>query len=127
MMMIVLLLNASISWSMNDSFTGGRLQTDTAKVLVPVSIIKKANIKLIQGKHNAQLVKLQETTIAEQRIVINELDSINIELQNSIRKCVNDNTNYQYNLEKYKERSRITSWAAGISGSAFVLLLIIIL
>lgn len=130
MILIVQLLVAFYSWSQNDigSFpTGGLTKADTASVSVPISIIKAANIKLIEAKANKQIVALQLVTIRDQKDIITQLESINIDLQNRVIQANNNNKRLVKDIDKYRKRSKVATWAAGISGSGFIVLLLILL
>lgn len=128
--LIVQLLVAFYSWSQTDlttSSTGGLAKADTASASIPINAIKAANIKLIEADANKQIVALQLLTIKDQRAVITELESINKDLQNRIIQANNNNERLSKDIDKYRKRSKIATWAAGISGSGFIVLLLILL
>ena len=130
MIMIVQLSLAFLSWS-NDNWdpssTGGLTKADTAKVAIPIDAIRAANIKLIEAKANEQVVLLQSNTIKDQRDIISELENINKDLQSRIVQANNNNERLAKDMNKYRKRSKVATWAAGISGSGFIVLLLIIL
>lgn len=109
------------------SSTGGLVKADSANATIPISIIKAANIKLIEAKANKQIVLLQERTINNQRDIIAELEDINKDLQSRIVQANNNNERLAKDMNKYRKRSKVATWAAGISGSGFIVLLLIIL
>lgn len=106
---------------------GGLVKADSANATIPISIIKAANIKLIEAKANKQIVLLQERTIDNQRDIIAELEDINKDLQSRIVQANNNNERLVKDMNKYRKRSKVATWAAGISGSGFIVLLLIIL
>lgn len=126
MIMIVWLLNGFISWCWSNSSTGGKIQTDTT-VLIPISIIKKANIKLIKAKRDSQIIVIQEDIINSKDVVIYDLAKINSELKERIVRIHNEKQAIIDERNKYKVRSRRASWAAVGSGSAFIVLFLLIL
>lgn len=107
--------------------TGGFVKADSANATILISIIKAANIKLIEAKANKQIVLLQERTIDNQRDIIAELEDINKDLQSRIVQANNNNERLAKDINKYRKRSKVATWAAGISGSGFIVLLLIIL
>lgn len=107
--------------------TGGLVKADSANATIPISIIKAANIKLIEAKANKQIVLFQERTIDNQRDIIAELENINKDLQSRIVQANNNNERLAKDMNKYRKRSKVATWAAGISGSGFIVLLLIIL
>lgn len=109
------------------SSTGDLVKADSANATIPISIIKAANIKLIEAKANKQIVLLQERTIDNQRDIIAELEDINKDLQSRIVQANNNNERLAKDMNKYRKRSKVATWAAGISGSGFIVLLLIIL
>lgn len=109
------------------SSTGGLVKADSANATIPISIIKAANIKLIEAKANKQIVLLQERTINNQRDIIAELEDINKDLQSRIVQANNNNERLAKDMNKYRKRSKVATWTAGISGSGFIVLLLIIL
>lgn len=115
-----------MSWSRIHLPTGGLAQRDDS-VYISVDLIKAANIKLIEAKANKQIVILQDSIINNQRNIIDELYSINDELQNRIVIANQNTERIMKDKDKYQRRAKRASWAAVGSGSAFLVLLILIL
>lgn len=120
----MMLLGGSLSWSRIHPPTGGLAQDS---VYISIDLIKAANIKLIEAKANKQIVLLQDSIINNQRNIINELHSINDELQNRIIVANQNTERLIEDRDKYQRRAKRASWAAVGSGSAFLVLLILLL
>lgn len=124
LIVFMMLLVDSLSWCQIHPPTGGLAQDS---VYISLDLIKAANIKLIEAKANKQIVLIQDSIISNQRSIINDLDSINNELQNRII-IANQNTERLIkDIDKYQRRAKRASWAAVGSSSAFLVLLILIL
>lgn len=124
LIVFMLLLVDSLSWCQIHPPTGGLAQDS---VYISLDLIKAANIKLIEAKANKQIVIVQDSIISNQRSIINDLDSINDELQDRII-IANQNTERLIkDIDKYQRRAKRASWAAVGSGSAFLVLLLLIL
>lgn len=124
LIVFMMLLVDSLSWCQIHPPTGGLAQDS---VYISLDLIKAANIKLIEAKANKQIVLVQDSIISNQRSIINDLDSINNELQNRII-IANQNTERLIkDIDKYQRRAKRASWAAVGSSSAFLVLLLLIL
>lgn len=124
LIVLMLLLGDLLSWCQIHPPTGGLAQDS---VYISVDLIKAANIKLIEAKANKQIVILQDSIINNQRNIIDELHSINDELQNRIVIANQNTERLMKDRDKYQRRAKRASWAAVGSGSAFLVLLILIL
>lgn len=113
-----------MSWCQIHLPTGGLTQDS---VYISIDLIKAANIKLIEAKANKQIVLVQDSIISNQRSIINDLDSINDELQDRIIMANQNTERLNEDIAKYQRRAKRASWAAVGSGSAFLVLLILIL
>lgn len=124
LIVFMLLLVDSLSWCQIHPPTGGLAQDS---VYISLDLIKAANIKLIEAKANKQIILVQDSIISNQRSIINDLDSINDELQDRII-IANQNTERLIkDIDKYQRRAKRASWAAVGSSSAFLVLLLLIL
>lgn len=112
---------------MTTSPTGKQAKTDTVSVSIPIEVIRLANIKLIEAKANIKIIQVKDSIITNQRLVINELDNINNDLQNRIVQANEINSKVNAELNRYKVKAKRASWAAVGSSSAFIVLLLIIL
>lgn len=124
LIVFMMLLVDSLSWCQIHPPTGGLAQDS---VYISLDLIKAANIKLIEAKANKQIVLVQDSIISNQRSIINDLDSINNELQNRIVIANQNTERLTKDIDKYQRRAKRASWAAVGSGSAFLVLLILIL
>ena len=124
LIVFMMLLVDSLSWCQIHLPTGD-LKQDS--VCISIDLIKAANIKLIEAKANKQIVLVQDSIISNQRSIINDLDSINDELQDRIIIANQNTERLNKDIAKYQRRAKRASWAAVGSGSAFLVLLILIL
>ena len=78
MKMIVLLLAGFMSWQVEAQqipLRGSECESDTAKVAVPISLLRQANIKLIEREYYIELNQKKDTIIKlknEQINILNE-------------------------------------------------------
>lgn len=124
LIVFMMLLVDSLSWCQIHPPTGGLAQDS---VYISLDLIKAANIKLIEAKANKQIVLVQDSIISNQRSIINDLDSINNELQDRIIMANQNTERLIKDVGKYQRRAKRASWAAVGSGSAFLVLLLLIL
>lgn len=124
LIVFMLLLVDSLSWCQIHPPTGGLAQDS---VYISLDLIKAANIKLIEAKANKQIVIVQDSIISNQRSIINDLDSINDELQDRIIIANQNAERLIKDIDKYQRRAKRASWAAVGSSSAFLVLLLLIL
>lgn len=124
LIVFMMLLVDSLSWCQIHPPTGGLAQDS---VYISLDLIKAANIKLIEAKANKQIVLVQDSIISNQRSIINDLDSINNELQDRIIMANQNTERLIKDIDKYQRRAKRASWAAVGSSSAFLVLLILIL
>ena len=124
LIVFMLLLVDSLSWCQIHPPTGGLAQDS---VYISLDLIKAANIKLIEAKANKQIVLVQDSIISNQRSIINDLDSINDELQDRIIIANQNAERLIKDIDKYQRRAKRASWAAVGSSSAFLVLLLLIL
>lgn len=124
LIVFMLLLVDSLSWCQIHPPTGGLAQDS---VYISLDLIKAANIKLIEARANKQIVLVQDSIISNQRSIINDLDSINNELQDRIVMANQNTERLIKDIDKYQRRAKRASWAAVGSSSAFLVLLLLIL
>ena len=124
LIVFMLLLVDSLSWCQIHPPTGGLAQDS---VYISLDLIKAANIKLIEARANKQIVLVQDSIISNQRSIINDLDSINNELQDRIIMANQNTERLIKDIDKYQRRAKRASWAAVGSSSAFLVLLLLIL
>lgn len=99
-------------------------KSDTVKVVIPIELLRKANIKMIERKYfkkiiveQNSIITLKDKYILEQENVINDFQKrllVNTQLNETIRK----------DLEREKVKSKIFG---GIAGVAIVVTVVTIL
>ena len=115
--MIVLLLSCSKSWSQNEytaSLTGD-------SVMVAISDIKLANIKLIKAKYNEERLIVKDSIITLQ---VQRFDALMIEttnLQDKLKRANTINKSLNRDVEKLNKRNKILS---GVSCGAIAAFLV---
>ena len=125
-LLILLLLISFTSWCQNKTdilpLRGINHKDTTTYAKVPISYIKKANIKLIERKYYIELNKQKDSIInyknqyiTSQQIIIKELSSDFYNIQKI-------NNNIENDLKKQKSKNKVLSYTtAGLIG--FVLLI----
>lgn len=106
--MIVLLLNSFMNLlpanEIDNSFTGKIEKTDTTVVIVPINIIKQANIKLTERVYLKHKVYHQELLINQYKNLNNINDSIIYKYKNDLINA--NNININLNKQIVEERRR---------------------
>lgn len=113
--MIVMLLNCFISWSQTNNVnlsTGEEIQSDTT-VIVPISIIREANIKLLERKYYIAISEQQDSIINLKTSYIIEQDKVIDDLQERIIKINNINNDLENKYQKQRKRTTIATSVAG--------------
>ena len=115
--MIVLLLSCSKNYAQqtNDSVpsTGGVECSDSAVVAVPVTLIKKANAKMIERNYLLYITNEQDSIIRMKDKYINEQQKIIIDFQKKVDATVKLNEAVKKDLEKQKTKNKIIGYGAG--------------
>ncbi len=106
------------------SLRGIEWKSDTIKVAIPIELLRKANIKMIERKYfkkiiieQDSIITLKDKYILEQENIINDFQKrllVNAKLNETIRK----------DLEREKVKSKIFG---GIAGVAIVVTIVTIL
>lgn len=125
LVMIVLLSFSSnlLKAEVRDSIIlyGGRVRQDSDSVLIALSTIRKANIKLIEAEQNKQLVESFQKIVEMQKTQIDILD-VNLRERNTTIVNLNNQLNEQIdNSRKYKRQRNIF---AGTSVLALIVLIL---
>lgn len=106
--MIVLLLNSFMNLlpanEIDNFFTGKIEKTDTAVVIVPINIIKQANIKLTERVYLKHKLYNQELLINQYKNLNNINDSIIYKYKNDLINA--NNININLNKQIVEERRR---------------------
>ena len=125
--MIVLLFNCFISWSQNDDNvvpSTGKVKGSDTIVNVPISIIKEANIKLLERKYYIAISEQQDSIINLKTSYIIEQDKVIDDLQNRILKINKMNSELE---EQYKKQQKRTTIAGGFAGGFAVCTVVAVL
>ena len=86
---------------------GGREHQDSDSVLIALSTIRKANIKLIEAEQNKQLIESFQKIVEMQKTKIDILD-VNLRERNTTIVNLNNQLNEQIdNSRKYKRQRNI--------------------
>jgi hypothetical protein len=123
-----MLLNSFMSLLASDkydtSLRGIEWKSDTVKITIPIELLRKANIKMIERKYfkkiiveQDSIITLKDKYILEQENIINDFQKrllVNAKLNETIRK----------DLEREKVKSKIFG---GIAGVAIVVTIVTIL
>lgn len=129
MLVIVMLLNNLQSLVLaNDNVipsTGDLIQTDTAVAVIPIYLIKQANVKMIERLYLLEINKQQDSIIQLKDKYINEQQLIIDNFQNKIIKANDLNNNIKNELDKEKTKTKIFGGIAGASILAIIISLFI--
>ena len=126
-LVIVLLFNCFISWSQNDDNvvpSTGKVKGSDTIVNVPISIIKEANIKLLERKYYIAISEQQDSIINLKTSYIIEQDKVIDDLQNRILKINKMNSELE---EQYKKQQKRTTIAGGFAGGFAVCTVVAVL
>ncbi len=129
MLVIAMLLNNLQSLVLaNDNAipsTGDLIQTDTAVAVIPIYLIKQANVKMIERLYLLEINKQQDSIIQLKDKYINEQQLIINDFQNKISKANDLNNNIKNELDKEKTKTKIFGGIAGASILAIIISLFI--
>lgn len=129
MLTIVLLLCCSKSWCQNKvselSFTGEIQLVPDSTCIVPIKLIKQANIKLIERNSFTKVMQEQEDIIKLQKLELKEYSVIVGDMQNRIVSYNTINNNLNKQIEQYKKRNKILiGTSCGVIAVAALILII---
>lgn len=129
MLTIVLLLCCFKSWCQNKvselSFTGEIQLAPDSTCIVPIKLIKQANIKLIERNSFTKVMQEQEDIIKLQKLELKEYSIIVGDMQNRIVSYNTINNNLNKQIEQYKKRNKILiGTSCGLIAVAALILII---
>lgn len=111
MLTIALLSYCSKSWCQNKvgelSFTGEIQLAPDSTCIVPIKLIKQANVKLIERNSFIKIIQEQEDIIKLQKLELKEYSVIVGDMQNRIVSYNTINNDLNKQIEQYKKRNRI--------------------
>lgn len=124
---MIVLLFFSISWSRANNLNTetpyeGREQQSKDSVLIALTTIRKANIKLIEAEQNAKLVESFQKIIEMQKSQIDILD-INLRERNATIVNLNNELNKEVNNNKKYRKQR--NFFLGTTGLSILLLILL--
>lgn len=129
MLTIALLLYCFKSWCQNKvselSFTGEIQLAPDRTCIVPIKLIKQANIKLIERNSFTKVMQEQEDIIKLQKLELKEYSVIVGDMQNRIVSYNTINNNLNKQIEQYKKRNKILiGTSCGVIAVAALILII---
>lgn len=129
MLTIALLLCCFKSWCQNKvselSFTGEIQLVPDSTCIVPIKLIKQANIKLIERNSFTKVMQEQEDIIKLQKLELKEYSVIVGDMQNRIVSYNTINNNLNKQIEQYKKRNKILiGTSCGVIAVAALILII---
>ena len=129
MLTIALLLCCFKSWCQNKvselSFTGEIQLSPDSTCIVPIKLIKQANIKLIERNSFTKVMQEQEDIIKLQKLELKEYSVIVGDMQNRIVSYNTINNNLNKQIEQYKKRNKILiGTSCGVIAVAALILII---
>lgn len=129
MLTIALLLCCFKSWCQNKvselSFTGEIQLAPDNTCIVPIKLIKQANIKLIERNSFTKVMQEQEDIIKLQKLELKEYSVIVGDMQNRIVSYNTINNNLNKQIEQYKKRNKILiGTSCGVIAVAALILII---
>lgn len=129
MLTIALLLCCFKSWCQNKvgelPFTGKIQLAPDSTCIVPIKLIKQANVKLIERNSFIKIIQEQEDIIKLQKLELKEYSVIVGDMQNRIVSYNTINNNLNKQIEQYKKRNKILiGTSCGVIAVAALILII---
>lgn len=109
-MTMIALSSYSTSWCQNDISSKGVVEQNDSLVLVPVSALRIANMKMTELKYEKEINANLRQIVSNDSIIIKDLKDIN--------------TNIQKDAHKYKKQRNLVSYFGAGLASVLTLLLI---
>lgn len=122
--MILLLLSCSTLWSMTTPFKEIDGEVDTT-VVVPISIIRKANIKLIEGNYYREISYQKDTIICNLNDMVSLYSQSNEELHKQIIANEKINKDLQRSLNRKDKLNNILIGTTTVSLLGSIILFLI--
>ena len=117
MLTIVLLLNSLNLLAQRDStnvpLRGSECSSDTAVAVIPINLLKKANVKMIERNYLININKEQDSIIIMKDKYINEQQKIITDFQMRVDNTNKLNESIKLDLERQKRKNKIISYGAG--------------
>ena len=117
MLVIVMLLSNSknlLAQINNDSpSTGDSLKADSTIAVIPIYLIKQANVKMLERLYLLEINNQQDSTIIMKDKYINEQQKIITDFQKRVSDTNKLNQIINNDLEKQKTKNKIIAYGAG--------------
>lgn len=117
MLVIVMLLSNSknlLAQTNNDSpSTGDSLKADSAVAVIPIYLIKQANVKMLERLYLLEINNQQDSIIIMKDKYINEQQKIITDFQKRVSDTNKLNQTINNDLEKQKTKNKIIAYGAG--------------
>lgn len=117
MLTIVLLLNSlnllAQQNNTNVPLRGSECSSDTAVAVVPINLLKKANVKMIERNYLININKEQDSIIIMKDKYINEQQKVITDFQMRVNNTNKLNESIKLDLERQKRKNKIISYGAG--------------
>ena len=117
MLTIVLLLNSlnllAQQNNINVPLRGSECSSDTTVAVVPINLLKKANVKMIERNYLININKEQDSIIIMKDKYINEQQKVIADFQMRVNNTNKLNESIKLDLEKQKRKNKIISYGAG--------------
>lgn len=123
--MILLLLSCFTLWSRENPFKEEDLHINDTTVVIPIDIIRKANIKLIEGNYYKEMSYQKDTIINDLNNMVSLYVSVNDDLANKLITQEELNKKLQKNLDAKRKVNNILIGATtvGVLGTIILYLL----
>lgn len=127
MLLLMMLLGHSISWSQssNDSISTGSLMSADTTIEVPINVIRIVNNKLIERKYYINIADSQDSIIDLQKGYIKEQKYIIEDLQSRILESNKINENIRNECERQKRKEIIFGGLAGTFATTTIVAVLI--
>lgn len=117
MLTIVLLLNSlnllAQQNNTNVPLRGSECSSDTTVAVVPINLLKKANVKMIERNYLININKEQDSIIIMKDKYINEQQKVIADFQMRVNNTNKLNESIKLDLERQKRKNKIISYGAG--------------
>ena len=117
MLTIALLLNSlnllAQQNNINVPLRGSECGSDTAVAVVPINLLKKANVKMIERNYLININKEQDSIIIMKDKYINEQQKVIADFQMRVNNTNKLNESIKLDLERQKRKNKIISCGAG--------------
>lgn len=129
MLVIVMLLSNSknlLAQTNNDSpSTGDSLKTDSTVTIIPIYLIKQANVKMIERLYLIEINNQKDSIITMKDEYINEQQKVITDFQKKVSDTNKLNESIKKDLDKQKQINKIITYcASSIIGSLIIGLII---